>query len=205
MLELYTFPSSNGQRAAIALEECGIPYRVRKVDLAKGEQRAPQFLAINPAGTIPALVDPDGPGGAPLNLAQSGAIVVHAAERSGRLLPGDARRRAEAWRWFFHAVTDCACASVGIYLASAQMPDKSDANARYFEERTLRFLRVVDGVLADRSSLAGEYSIADVALYPLAATRRPLIESAGDCGHLLRWLDEIGERPAVQRGMQSVN
>ncbi len=87
MIDLYTFNTSNGQRAAIILEECGLPYRVHKVDLTKGEQKAPGFLNINPAGAIPAIIDHDGPGGVPLRLAQSGAIVLYAATKAGKFLP----------------------------------------------------------------------------------------------------------------------
>src|SRR4030095_15929415 len=99
MSELYTAQSSNGQRAAIVLEECGLPYRVHKLDLMKGEQRTAEFLKINPAGAIPVIVDPDGPGGVPITLAQSGAIALYAAEKTGKFLPRDPGRRSLCSGW----------------------------------------------------------------------------------------------------------
>lgn len=204
MLELYTYATSNGQRAAVMLEECALPYRVHKVDLAAGAQRDPAFLAINPAGMIPVLVDPDGPGGAPITITQSGAILLYLAEKTRRLLPADPRARAEAMQWLFFALTDCAPASGAIFYTSARLPDKSEANVRYYEERLLALLRVVDERLADRQALAGEYSVADVALLPIALVRRPLIERDGGYGHLRRWLEVASLRPAVQRGLAAV-
>ena len=203
MIDLYSANSSNGQRVAITLEECGVPYRLHKLDLFAGDQRKPAYLAINPGAAIPAIVDEEGPGGAPFTLAQSGAIVVYLAEKSGRFLPRDPRARAEALQWVFQATTDVAAASGMIFVLSRFIPDKSDANLAFFEERTLRYLRVADARLADREHLAGELSIADLSLYPLVALRRPLVERAGDMPHLLRWADALAARAAVARGMKA--
>lgn len=106
MIDFYTAATSNGQRVAITLEETGLPYSVHKLDLPKGDQKKPEFLAINPAGMIPAIVDHDGPGGKPLSLAQSSAIVMYLAEKSGKLLPADAVRRAVARQWLMQACAD---------------------------------------------------------------------------------------------------
>lgn len=201
MLDLYTFQTSNGQRAAIMLEECALPYRVHSVDLAKGEQRQEAFLRLNPAGMIPVLVDSDGPGGAPLVLAQSGAILLYLAAKAGRLLPAEPRARAEALQWLFFAVTDCAGASGAIYYNSARVPEKSPANVQFYEEKLLACLRLADTQLSGRDALAGEYSVADIALFPLAAVRRKLVERAGGMPNLLRWLDAVGQRSAVVRGL----
>src|SRR4030095_2414499 len=161
MIDLYTFETSNGQRAAIILEECGLPYRVHRVDLTKGEQKSPDFLNINPTGAIPAIVDDDGPGGAPFKLSQSGAIVLYAAEKAGKFVPADPVRRALAMQWLMLAVTDAARASTSIFLCSTVVPDKSPANVAFFEEQTLRYLRVADARLTGREFLADELSIAD--------------------------------------------
>lgn len=203
MIDLYSANSSNGQRVAITLEECGVPYRLHKLDLFAGDQRKPAYLAINPGAAIPAIVDEEGPGGAPFTLAQSGAIVVYLAEKSGRFLPRDPRARAEALQWVFQATTDVAAASGMIFVLSRFIPDKSDANLAFFEERTLRYLRVADARLADREHLAGELSIADFSLYPIVALRRPQVERAGDMPHLLRWADALAARPALVRGMKA--
>jgi GSH-dependent disulfide-bond oxidoreductase len=203
VIDLYTFSTSNGQRAAIMLEECGLPYRVHKVDLTKGEQKTPQFLDINPAGAIPALIDPEGPGGAPLTLTQSAAIMLYAAEKTGRFVPGDPVRRAMALQYLMLAVTDVARASTSVFLCSAIVPDKSPANVAYFEEQTLRYLRVADARLAGREFLADELSVADFALYPLFAVRKALVERAGDLPELTRWGAAMATRPGVARGMHA--
>jgi GST-like protein len=106
MIDLYTAATMNGRRAALALAECGLEHRVHQLDLQKGDHRRPDFLEINPMGTIPAIVDHAGPGGKPVSIAQSGAIVLYCAEKSGRLIPHAPRRRIEAFEWFLQAVTD---------------------------------------------------------------------------------------------------
>jgi GST-like protein len=203
MIDFYTANSSNGQRAAIMLEECGLPYTLHKLDLFAGDQRKPDYLAVNPAGAIPTIVDSDGPGGAPVTLAQTGANLVYLAEKTGRFMPRDPRRRAEALQWTFQATTDTAASSTMIFVLSRLAPDKSEANVAFCEERTLRHLRVADARLAGREYLADELSIADFALYPLTVVRRPLIDRAGDLPNLVRWADAIGARPAVARAMSA--
>jgi GST-like protein len=205
MIDLYTFNTSNGHRAAIILEECGLPYRVHKVDLTKGEQRTPEFLNINPAGAIPVIVDHDVPAGGPLKLSQSGAIVLYAAEKTGRFLPADPARRALALQWLMLAVTDVARASTSIFLSSAILPDKSPANIAYFEEQTLRYLRVAEARLAGRNFLADELSVADFALYPLYAVRKALVDKAGDLPELTRWGAALAARPGVDKGMRAAD
>ena len=202
MIDFYTANSSNGQRAAIMLEECELPYTLHKLDLMAGDQRKPEYLAINPAGAIPALVDSDAPGG-PLTITQSGAILTYLADKAGRFVPRDARKRAEAMQWVFQATTDTAASSMMIFVLSRLAPEKSEANVAFCEERTLRHLRAADARLADREFLAGELSIADFALYPLAVVRRPLIDRAGDLTNLVRWADALAARPGVARGMSA--
>jgi GST-like protein len=201
MIDLYTFDTSNGRRAAIVLEECALPYRVHRVDLTKGEQRHPDFLAINPAGAIPVIVDPDGPGGRPLTLAQSGAIAIYLAEKSGRHLPRDPLRRALAWQWLMFAASDFAGASAMIFFESALLPDKSPANLEFCEKRMQGYFRVADARLADRDWLADELSIADFALYPVCAVRRKLVDGADDLRHLSRWMSALAARPGVAKAM----
>ena len=206
MIDLYSFGSSNGARAAVMLEECGLPYRVHRVDLAKGEQRAPGFLAVNPLGQIPVIVDGEGPGGGSITVAQSGAILLYLAAKTGCLMPGDPVERVRAVEWVFHAVTDCAGASGSIYTMSARVPDRSEANVRFFEERLLGYLRVADGALARHPFLVGTtFTIADVALYPIVAVRRALVDRAGDLPNLVRWADLVGGRAAVARGMKAAD
>jgi len=203
MIDFHTANTSNGQRAAIMIEECGLPYLLHKLDLFGGEQRREEFLAINAAGTIPAIVDHDGPGGRPLMLAQSGAILLYLAMKTGRFFPIDPARRAEAFQWVMQATTDVAASSMSLFLLQRFVPDKSGVNDAWFEERIIAQLRVVDGRLRDRTYLAGEVSIADFALYPLTVVRGSLIERAGDLVNLERWAAVMAARPGVRRGMSA--
>jgi glutathione S-transferase len=204
MLEFYTANSSNGQRAAIMLEECGLPYRLHGIDLARGEQREPWFLAINPAGAIPALVDPGSDDATTVRIAQSGAILLYLAMKTGRFFPLPPAQRADAFHWLMLACTDTAAASMTMFLLANYAPERSLANEAFFGERVLSLLRVADARLADREYLAGDdVSIADFALYPLTAVRRALIDAAGGLPHLARWGAALAARPGVQRGMQA--
>lgn len=201
MIDLYYGATGNGQRAAIALEETGLAYRLHKLDLAKGEQRSADFLRINPAGLIPAIVDSDGPGGKPLTLAQSGAIVLYCAEKSGKFLPKDAATRAIAMQWFMQAATDIAGSSATIFRLEVTAPEKNPAITDYFKKRLRDFFSVCDKALADRSFLAGDISVADLMLYPNFAARKALIDQAGGFEHLQRWGAAMAARPGVARGM----
>jgi GST-like protein len=203
MIDFHTAQTSNGMRVAIMLEECGLAHRVHRLDLMKGEQQAPEFLALNAAGAIPVIVDPDGPGGRPLTLAQSGAILLYLAEKTGKFLPADAARRAAALQWLLFAATDVAGASGAIFLQSTMVPDKSPANVAFFEQRLLRYFRVADERLAGRDFLADELSIADFALYPVYVVRRALADRDGVLANLARWGETLAARPAVVRGMQA--
>jgi GST-like protein len=201
MIDLYTWQTSNGHRAAIMLEECGFAYRVHKVDLTKGEQRSPEFLKLNPAGAIPVIVDPDGPGGKPLTLAQSGAIELYLAEKAGRFIPAEPARRVAAYQWLMYAVTDCAPSSTGIFFSNVLLPEKSPANAAWFEARLLQQFRIADARLARDEWLAGDLSIADFALYPVYAVRKSLADAAGDLPNLTRWGAMLAARSGVAKAM----
>ncbi len=201
MIDLYSYDTSNGMRARILLEECELPYQLHAVDLLKGEHRKPEFLALNPAGAIPVLVDDDGPDGVPLTLTQSSAILLYLAEKTGRFLPTSARERVLCYQWLFFAATDCATSTGMIYLSKGAVPDKSDANSMWWEERLVRQLRVADARLARSEWLAGPLTVADFALYPIVAVRRALVEKAGDLPNLLRWADALAARPGVARAM----
>jgi GST-like protein len=202
MIDLYTAGTANGHRAAIAIEESGLAYRVHKLNLQAGDQRKPDYLKINPAGAIPAIVDEDGPGGKPLALAQSGAIVLYVAEKSGKFIPKDPARRLAALQWLMQACSDVAGTSGTIFQLSMVAPEKSASNVEFFEKRLVNALRVADQRLADREYLADEFSVADLALYPVVATRRPVIEKHGGLPHLAKWAERMAARPGVAKGMQ---
>lgn len=201
MIDFYTAATSNGQRVAITLEELGLPYTAHKLNLGNGDQKKPDYLAINPAGMIPAIVDHDGPGGKPFSLAQSGAIIAYLAEKTGKLLPSAGANRAIARQWLMFACSDCAGTSNAIFLASGMLPEKSPANVEFLENRLLRFFRVADEHLKGRDFLADELSIADLALYPIYAARRAVADKAGDLPNLTRWGAALAARPAVVKGL----
>ena len=203
MIDLYFHPTSNGYRGAVALAECGLDYRVHRVDLMKGEQKSESYLKINPFGAVPAIVDPDGPGGRPLTLAQSGAIMLYAAEKTGRFLPRDPMARALTLQWFMASATDAAPMSTFLFYASVRMPEKSAANIAFVESRFLGLLKVFSDRLVERQWLADELSVADLALYPVVATRRDAIVKAGGFDPLLQWADRLAARPGVQKAYAS--
>jgi GST-like protein len=201
MIDLYFAPTGNGLRATVALEETGLPYRLHRLDLYKGEQRTPEFLKINPAGLIPVIVDPDGPHGKPLTLNQSGAIVLYCAEKSGRFIPADAATRALAMQFFVQAASDISGASMTIFRLEATAPEKSAANVDYFKKRLRDAFLVCEQTLQGNEYLAGELSVADLMLYPSFALRRSLVEHDDAFTNLHRWADNMASRPAIQRGM----
>ncbi len=203
MIDLYLAATSNGRRASIALEECGLAYRPIKVDLGGGK-KPEGLLEINPLGDIPALLDSDGPGGKPLALSQSSAILLYAAEKSGRFLPKDGAARAQVHQWFAHAITDIGPTSTVVFYLSESVPEKVASNIKFFEDRLVNFLRHLDQRLGKVKYLAGELSVADLALYPSFLIRRPIAE-ANKLTNLLRWADEMAARPGVARGVKAAS
>jgi GST-like protein len=201
VIDLYLAPTANGLRASIALEECGLPYTPHKIDLMKGEQRTPEFLKLNPAGQIPVLVDSDGPGGKPLTLAQSGAIILYCSQKSGKLMPQDPARRIQALQWFMQGATDLAPTSGAIFQLEMVAPEKNAAITEHFKKRLLNFFALSDQRLAGRDYLADELSIADLMLYPNYFARKALIDAAGGCANLHRWAAIMAARPAIKKGM----
>ncbi len=193
MIDLYTAATMNGRRAALALAECGLAHRFHRLDLQTEDQRKPDFLRINSRGTIPVIIDDAGPGDKPISITQSGAIVLYCAEKSGKLIPHDPQRRIEAFEWFMQAVTDVAPSSSAIFQLSLA-PEKSAANISHFQQRFLKNCANVDEHLESRDYLAGEFSIADVALYPVIAVRSALIDEAVGLANLKAWSRRIASR-----------
>jgi GST-like protein len=193
MIDLYTAATMNGRRAALALAECGLPHRCHRLDLQQGDQHKPDFIEMNPQGTIPLIIDDAGPGGEPIRITQSGAIVLYCAEKSGTLIPHDPRRRSEAFEWFMQAVTDVGPSSSAMFQLSLA-PENSAANNSHFEQRFLKHCTNVDARLEDRDFLAGEFSIADIALYPVIAVRSALIDATTGLANLKGWRQRIATR-----------
>ncbi len=201
MIELYTWSTPNGRKVSIMLEECGLPYNVHKVDIGKGEQFTPEFVALNPNSKIPAIVDPDGPDGEPISLFESGAILVYLAGKTGRFLPQSVRGKYEALQWLMFQM-----GGVGpmfgqahhfLRAAKEQVPYGIE---RYTKE-TRRLYGVLDRRLAEVPFLATEYSIADIATFPWVARHEWHQVDLAAFPNVNRWYDTIARRPGVARGM----
>lgn len=200
-MELYFSPTPNAQRVLIALEEARLPYSLRVVDLYKGEQDVESFRSLNPLGAVPVLVDRDGPGGQMLVLTQSVAICLYIAEKSHRLIPSEPDERVEMFRWMMLAASDIAGTNTAINQLRRSAPEQSEANVGFFEDRLLKYLAACNGRLHNADYLAGEFSLADISLYPFACARRALIARSGTLTHLQAWMARVANRPAVSKAM----
>jgi GST-like protein len=207
MIELYTHATPNGHKVSIMLEELGLPYRLHLVSLANNEQFSPAFLAINPNNKIPAIVDPQGPGGAPLTVWESGAILVYLAEKTGSaLLPasGADRYRVLQWLMFQMAGVGPMFGQAGHFTIYAR--EQVPYGIERYSNEARRLLGVMDRQLTANDYIAGSaYSIADIAIYPWtqSALRIPTIGSLDAWPAVVRWRERVGARPAVQRGLAS--
>ena len=203
MIEVYSWPTPNGHKVHIMLEECGLAYRVHPVDIGAGEQFAPDFLALSPNNKIPAITDPDGPDGQPLSMFESGAILLYLAGKTGQLLPADVAAKYEVLQWLMFQM-----GSVGPMLGQAHhfriyAPQKIDYAIERYTNEARRLYGVINKRLAQSTYVGGrEYSIADIAVFPwLRSWKNQGVEMA-DYPHLKGWFDEIAKRPAVQRGLE---
>jgi len=201
MIDLYFAPTANGLRAAVALEETALPYKLHRLDLYKGDQHKPEFRAINPAGLIPVIVDAQGPDGKRLTLNQSGAIVLYCAGKSGKFIPDNPSIRALAMQYFMQAASDVSGSSMTVFRLETTAPEKSTVNVDYFKQRLKDAFLVCEQALQGREYLAGELSVADLMLYPSFAMRRSLIENEKGYDNLLRWANNMAARPAIARAM----
>ncbi|MAE97198.1 MAG: thiol:disulfide oxidoreductase [Deltaproteobacteria bacterium] len=202
MIDLYYWPTPNGWKISIALEEMELPYEVKWVDIGRGEQFEPAFLEISPNNRMPAIVDRDPVGGGgPLAIFESGAILVYLAEKSGRFLPSDPRARSEVLQWLFWQVGGLGpmLGQHGHFLLYAE--EKIPYAIERYGQETRRLYGVMDRRLAGHEYLAGPYSITDMASWPWVVTwKRQGIDLAGEFPNLRRWYDALKERPALRRG-----
>ena len=205
MIDLYFWPTPNGLKLKLFLEESALPYRAIAVDLGKGEQHRPEFLKVSPNNKIPALVDHDPPGGgAPLSLFESGAMLLYLAEKSGKFIPTDVRGRAEVLQWLFWQVGGLGpMAGQNGHFRVYAPTEIAYAIERYTKEVN-RLYGVMNQRLADREFLAGRYSIADIACYPWIVPYKPQGQNLDEFPHLKRWFDAIAARPATVRTYEGV-
>ena len=208
-IQLYSYPTPNGVKVSIALEETGLPYEAHAVNIGQNETWTDDFLSLNPNGKIPAIIDPDGPGGKPLALFESGAILVYLAEKTGKLLPADPARRIETIQWVFFqmAAVGPMFGQVGFFhrFAGKAIEDKRPLE-RYVGEAK-RLMGVLESRLKDREWIMGdEYTIADIAIFPWVRTLRVFYEAdqligLADFPATMAWMDKGLARPASQKGI----
>jgi GSH-dependent disulfide-bond oxidoreductase len=204
MIELYSANTPNGQRAAVALEEFGLPYHLHKVAIFQGGAATPEFRKINPRERIPVIIDPEGPGGRPITLSQSWAICLYLAEKTGRFVPSDATGRLEVVQWLFHLGTDVAAANTSLNQVSNFVPEKVPSTIGFYEQRFLSVLANLDQHLGGVPYFAGDLSVADFSFYPVYNFRRSLLEKHPEFGNLIAWGARMDKRPACVRGVQAL-
>ncbi|MBV8046841.1 MAG: glutathione S-transferase N-terminal domain-containing protein [Paludibacterium sp.] len=200
MIELYYWTTPNGHKITIFLEETGLPYQIRPVNIGTGEQFKPEFLAIAPNNRIPAIVDTaPADGGGPLSLFESGAILEYLADKTGRFLPPTLRGRAETLQWLYWQMGGLGPMAGQNHHFSQYAPEKLPYAIDRYVRETGRLYGVLNTRLADREYIAGDYSIADMACYPWIVPYQRQQQNLDDFPHLKRWFEQVGARPAVQR------
>jgi len=199
MIDLYYWTTPNGHKITIFLEEAGLPYTLRPVNISNGEQFAPEFLAIAPNNRIPAIVDRDPPdGGAPIALFESGAILLYLGGKTGRFLPAGLRERCDCVQWLFWQMAGLGPMLGQNHHFANYAPEKIPYAIERYVKETARLYAVLDKRLSDREFIAGDYSIADMACYPWILPERQG-QDIGHFPHIERWKDTIAARPAVER------
>jgi GSH-dependent disulfide-bond oxidoreductase len=203
MIDLYTWPTPNGHKIHIMLEETGLEYKVHPIDIGAGDQFKPEFLKISPNNKMPAMVDQDGPGGKPMALAESGAMLFYLASKTGKFLPRDIRARWQVMQWVMFQM-----GHIGPMLGQAHhflqyAPEKIEYAMKRYSNEANRLYGVVDRELQKGEWIAGgEYTIADIAIFPwLRAPERQGV-SIDHYPTLKRWRERIAARPAVKRGVE---
>jgi len=202
MIDLFSWPTPNGHKIHIMLEEAGLAYRVHGVDIGKGDQFAPEFLAISPNNKIPALVDPHGPDGKPISIFESGAMLIYLAEKCGRLLPETPRERYATLEWLMFQMGGIGPMLGQVHHFRAYAPEPIPYAIDRYTKEAGRLYGVVDRRLADRPFIAGDYSIADMAIFPWLRSWERQGVNIADYPHLKRWFDTLTARPAVERGVK---
>ncbi len=203
MIDAYVWPTPNGQKLLVALEELGLPHTVKWINIGKGEQKTPEFLAINPNGKIPAIVDHEGPSGAPLSLFESGAILTYLADKAGKLIAPPGPERYLALEWMFFNAGGVGPMTGQLSYHTSYAPEKDPKAIERFTKEVQRLFGVLDKRLGEARFLVGEeFSIVDVMnfTWPRSAVVRLGLDVT-EFANLKRWLDEIETRPAVQSAL----
>jgi len=200
MIELYYWPTPNGHKITLFLEEAGLDYTIKPVDISRGEQFEPAFLAFSPNNRMPAIIDrAPADGGEAISVFESGAILLYLAEKSGRFLPADVRGRKEVTEWLFWQMGGLGPMAGQNHHFGTYAPEKIPYAIERYVKETNRLYGVLDRRLAGREFIAGDYSIADMACYPWIVPHERQQQNLDDFPHLQRWFNAIGERPATVR------
>jgi GST-like protein len=200
MIDLYYWTTPNGHKITIFLEEAGLPYTIKPVNIGKGEQFAPEFLAISPNNRIPAIVDHEPAGGGnPISVFESGAILQYLAEKTGKFLPADLRGRTEVMQWLFWQMGGLGPMLGQNHHFRNYTAEKIPYAIERYVKETERLYGVLDERLADRDFVAGDYSIVDMACYPWIVLHERQGQDLNDFSHIKRWFETIQRRDAVQR------
>ena len=201
MIELYYWTTPNGHKVTIFLEEAGVPYRIHPVNIGKGDQFKPDFLALSPNNRIPAILDTaPTDGGAPISVFESGAILTYLAEKTGRFLPSDVRGRFEVMEWLFWQMAGLGPMAGQNHHFSQYAPERIPYATQRYVNETNRLYGVLDKRLADREYVADQYSIADIAIWPWVSRFEWQTVDLNQYPNVKRWYVAIAKRPAVQKG-----
>ncbi|MAI48673.1 MAG: glutathione S-transferase family protein [Hyphomicrobiaceae bacterium TMED74] len=202
-IDLYFWPTSNGHKVTIMLEECELPYKIQPVNIGKGDQFEPDFLKIAPNNRMPAIVDPDGPGGEPISIFESGAILQYLGRKTSKFYPSDERQRTEVEQWVYWQM-----AGLGPMAGQANhfrnyAPEKVPYAAKRYTDEVNRLYGVLDGRLAGREYICDKYTIADIIIFPWIRRHEHQGQDLNDFPNIKPWFERVSARPAVQRGLKS--
>ncbi|CAA0097925.1 Disulfide-bond oxidoreductase YfcG [Starkeya nomas] len=200
-IQLYYWPTPNGWKIAIMLEECGLPYEVIPVNIGRGDQFKPDFLAISPNNKMPAIVDPEGPDGKPISIFESGAILQYLGRKTGLFYPADERGRIEVDQWLFWQMSGLGPMAGQAHHFRIYAPEKIPYAIERYTNEVHRLYGVMNRRLADRPFLAGDYSIADIACVGWAKLWERQGQDIAEFPHFAAWLERVLARPAVKRGL----
>jgi GST-like protein len=201
-IDLYYWPTPNGHKITIMLEECGLPYAIKPVNIGKGDQFKPEFLAISPNNRMPAIVDPDGPGGKPISVFESGAILQYLGRKTGKFYPTDERARVAVDEWLFWQMGGLGPMAGQAHHFRNYAPEKIAYGIDRYTNEVNRLYGVMNTRLADRDYLAGTYSIADMASYPWVRPYKNQGQDLGEFPHLEKWFQRMRARPAVAKAVK---
>lgn len=200
-IDFYFWPTPNGHKIRIMLEECGLAYDLKPVDIGKGDQFKPEYLAISPNNKMPAIVDPEGPGGKPISVFESGAILQYLGRKTGQFYPTDERARVNVEQWLFWQVGGLGPMAGQAHHFRRYAPEKVPYGIERYTKETTRLYGVLDKQLSGRDFMVGDYSIADMATYPWVLSWEMQGQVLEDFSNVKRWMDTMATREGVKRGL----